>query len=154
MHARFRKQSFAISTAIVTLLLPHLHTLHLHDTLLFPSGRPLLSHLPEVALGRRASIDPRLSRLSVCKPSICTTDGDVQNEIELLVERRDVAIGLAPWVLQAGSVTVREGELAVRPEGFIKMRVHNLEEAGVDVREDVLVTPLYEVSTLRLKSAI
>jgi hypothetical protein len=151
MHAHFRKQLFTISTTIITLLLPHFHTLHLHNPLLFPGGRPLLSRLPEVALSRRTCINPGLSRLSVCKPSVCTTDGDVQNEVELLVERRDIAAGLAPWILQAGSVAIRERELAVGPEGLVEVRVHDLEETGVDVGEDVLVAPLYEVSTFEVE---
>jgi hypothetical protein len=94
---------------IVPLLLPHLDTLDAHFTILLPCRVPLVTGIPEVF-----------------KPTISTTDGDVQNKVEVLVKGRRVPASVAPRILETSTITVRERKLAILPEGLVKVRVHDL----------------------------
>ena len=111
---------------IVPLLLPHLDTLDAHFTILLPCRVPLITGIPEVSRSSGTSIKPRLAGCTILKPAISTTDGDVQNKVEVLVKGRRVPASVAPRILETSTITIREGKLAILPEGLVKVRVHDL----------------------------
>jgi len=130
------------STAIITFLLPHLDTLHDHLPILLPRWQPLILRIPEIPLRRHACINPWLSIDPILKPAIRAADRDIQNEVKVLIERRSVSTGLAPWVDQPRVVGVARGKIALLPKRFLEVRVEHLQQAAVDVGEEVLFAPL------------
>lgn len=133
-------------TSIVTRLLPHLDTLHLHIPLSLPSRIPLITSLPKLPLSIRTSIYPRFVRLAVFEPVVRSTDSDIQHQVEVLIERRVIFLGFCPWVEETRSVAGGEWEFAVVPHRLGEASVHYLEEAGVYVCVDVVFAPLIDVS--------
>jgi hypothetical protein len=126
----------------VPTLLPHLDTLDLHRATILPGRQPLILRLPEVELSPGAPVNPRLAALAILKPVVCRADRQVEHEVELLVERRRVALGVLPRVVETRAVGVGEREVAILEEGLVEVRVHDLEKTRVDVGEDVLLAPL------------
>jgi hypothetical protein len=126
----------------VPTLLPHRHTLNPHCAIILPSRQPLILRLPEVKLSPRAAVNPRLTALAILEPAVCRADSQVEHEVEVLVERRRVALGVRPGIVETRAVGVGEREVAVLEEGLVEVRVHDLQQARVDVGEDVLLTPL------------
>ena len=122
-------------------LLPHLDAPHPHLPILLPRGPPLVLRTPELAHCRRTPIDPRFAGHSVLEPAIRAADRHVEDEIERLVERGGVAAGLAPRIHQARSVGRRAFEIALRVAWAGEGDVQGLDEARVDVGEQVLLAP-------------
>ena len=122
-------------------LFPHLNLADFHLSLLLPSRIPNVLLLPEILWSRWGRIQPRLSTLSVLEPTIGTTDCNIHDQVEFLVEWSLLATGLRPDVLKSGAVGVGEWELTAFPEWFIKVGVQDLEETGVDVSEEILLGP-------------
>ena len=102
----------------------------------------MLLSLPEVLLGSLRAIEPRLVRLAILKPTVSSTNSDVDDEVEVLVKGRGVAASCSPGVIQAGTVAVSKGEVAVLEEWLVKVGIHDLEKTSVDVCEDVVLGPL------------
>lgn len=111
----------------------------------------MVSGLPEVVGSRGRAVNPWLAALTILEPTVGATDGDVEDEIELLVEWSLLAASGGPDVLKTGSVGVGQRELTTLPEWLVKVGVENLEETRVDVGEEVLLRPL-ETKGVRLCS--
>ncbi len=143
MHLVQKSSSENLLLVAITLP-PHLHLadLHLSRSGLLPRREPDVTLRPEVALRSRRSIDPWLARLSIFEPAVRATNGHVQNEIELLVERCLITASLGPDVLETGAVAVGQRESSTFPERLVEVRVEDLQETRVDVGEEVLLGPL------------
>jgi hypothetical protein len=141
LHKASCTSTLSLAT-VVTRLLPHLDTLDLHLAVLLPCRVPLLLSLPEVLLGSLRAIEPRLVRLAVLKPTVSSTNSDVDDEVEVLVKGRGVAASRSPGVIQTRTVAVSKGEVAVLEKWLVKVRVHDLKKTSVDVCEDVVLGPL------------
>jgi len=87
-------------------------------------------------------VNPWLTALAILEPAVGGTDSQVHDEVELLVEGSGVALGVLPGVVETGAVGIGLGEVSVLEEGLVEVRVHDLEQARVDVGEDVLLAPL------------
>lgn len=131
--------------SVVPFLLPHLRALDNHLTLLLPRRIPLAAGIPKVALGRVGLIHPWLALDAIFEPAIGAAHGDVENQVKVLVKRGAVAAGLTPRVHQSRAIGIGGREVALGPKGFVEVRIHDLEEARVDVGEDVLLGPLEAV---------
>ena len=59
-----------------------------------PSGIPAVASLPEVLLGIVAPIQPWLATLAILEPTVGSADGDVEDQVKLLVKWRIVSAGL------------------------------------------------------------
>jgi len=75
------------------------------------------------------------------EPAIRATDGHIEDEIEIFVERSVIAASEAPRVVEACTIAVRQRELTLGPEWFVEADIHDLEKASVDVGEDILLAP-------------
>lgn len=128
---------------LVALLLPHLDALDHHLAVVLPRRLPRLPAVPEIFLGRGRLIDPRLAGSPILEPTIGTTDGNVEDEVEFLIERRGEVAGLAPRVDQASAVAIGKREIAAGPERLVEVGVEDLEETSVDVSEEILLAPLH-----------
>lgn len=133
-------------TAVETLLLPHLDTLDLHLArvllgTLFPGWKPLVAGVPEFEWSVGSSVNPWLAGNVVLEPSIGTADGNVEDKVEVLVERSSVGTA-SPWVLKRGTVAGGRWEVALGPEWLVEVDVHDLKKTRVDIGEDVLLRPL------------
>ena len=102
----------------------------------------MVAGVPELLLRGGGLVDPGLAVDAVLEPAVGAADGDVEDEVEVLVEGGGVAAGLAPRIDDAGAVGVGEGEVPLLPERLVEVGVEDLQEAGVDVGEDVLFAPL------------
>lgn len=122
-------------------LLPHLDLADLHLSLLLPSRIPRVSRIPEISARRWGSVHPRLATLSILEPSIGTTNSNVHDKVEFLIEWSLLATGLGPDILKTGSVGVGKWELTALPEWLVEIGVKDLEETGVDVGEEILLGP-------------
>ena len=71
---------------LVASLLPHLDTLDAELSILFPGRVPFITSFPEIKLRRWAGVDPRLVLETVLEPAIGASDGDVEDQVELLIE--------------------------------------------------------------------
>lgn len=131
--------------SVVPFLLPHLRALDNHLTLLLPRRIPLAAGIPKVALGRVGLIHPWLALDAIFEPAIGAAHGNVENQEKVLVKRGAVAAGLTPRVHQSRAIGIGGREVALGPKGFVEVRIHDLEEARVDVGEDVLLGPLEAV---------
>lgn len=140
------QQQYKKLAAVVALLLPHLDALDKHLALVLPRGVPLVSGVPEVPPRSRTGVHPRLSGFAVLEPAVCAADGDVDDQVEVLVEGRGLAARLAPRVHEAGAVGIRQREMALLPEGLVEVVVHDLDQARVDIGENVLLAPLHAES--------
>ena len=150
LHALLRRLPPPNRTIIVSFLLPHSHPLdhHLTFALLFPSRQPLFSSIPKVLPRRVTSINPRLPTCTVLEPAIRTANSNIDDEIEVLVERRRSLTRLTPRVEQASAILTAERKVATRPQRCVEVRVQYLQEAGVNVCENVLLTPLQAESVI------
>ena len=130
------------STAVIPLLLPHLNTLDNHLSIGLPRRIPIVLSIPKVTACRGTLVNPRLATQSVLKPTIGAANGYVQDEVEVVVERCRVVAGLAPRVDEPRAVGVGQGEVATLPERLVEVRVQDLQQARVNVGEEVLLAPL------------
>jgi hypothetical protein len=137
-----RKMKDVLLILISITLLPHLDLADLHLSLLLPSRIPRVSGIPEISARRWGSVHPWLATLSILEPSIGTTDSNVHDEVEFLIEWSLLAAGLGPDILETCSVGVGEWELTTLPEWLIEVGVEDLEETSVDVSEEILLGPL------------
>jgi len=112
--------------------LPHLDALDLELTTLLPSWVPGVPGIPELERSVGGSVDPRLASDVVLEPTIGTTNSDVEDEVEVLVERSRVGTA-GPWVLERSTVAGGRWEVTFGPEWLVEVDVHDLEKAGVDV---------------------
>ena len=146
-HAGYRKPNLLFRGVWhVADLLPHLHRLDRHFGRLGLPGRvPLILSAQEI-LGRRLRlVHPRLTGRAILEPPIGTSNGQVDDEIEFLIEWR-VQVGVIdPRVGEGGAVGVGQRELSTGPEIFIERVVEDLQETGVDVSEEVFLTPLQAI---------
>lgn len=124
-------------------MLPHLDAFDNHLAIILPRRLPRLPTVPEILLGRGRLINPRFTGNPILKPTVCTTDGNVEDEVKLLVERRGKVAGLAPRVDQTSPVAIRKREITAGPERLIEVGVEDLEETSVDVSKKVLLAPLH-----------
>ena len=89
-----------------------------------PAVPPLVPRNPEIRHGRQRAVQPRLLPLAIGEPAVRSADSEVEGEVELLVERRDIVARVDPGVVEAhnvarGAVRVGSGELAALPEGLL-----------------------------------
>src|SRR2546421_235160 len=92
---------FSLTAVLIPVtLLPHcdLADFHLASTWCSPGWIPLIPRIPEVFLGGSAAINPRLSASTIFEPTVSSTDSDVQDEVEFLVEGSLFAASLGPVV--------------------------------------------------------
>lgn len=134
-----------LSAPIESLLLRDLDTLDLHHAIVLPGRLPLVTSVPEVAGSGRGSVDPWLAVHAVLEPAVRAADGDVDDEVEILVEWSAVTACLAPWVDDPRAVGVRGREVGLVPERLVEVDVGDLQETGVDEGEEVLRSPLETV---------
>jgi hypothetical protein len=109
---------------------------------ILPSGMPLVPGIPKLLHGRRALVHPGLVRHAVVEPSVCPAHGEVDDQVKFVVERGRFAARMLPRVVQPCAVGHGLGELAPLPHALFEGRVHDLEEAVVEVGEYVLFGPL------------
>lgn len=62
-------------------------------------------------------------RRDVRKPAVCGSDGDVEDQIEGLIEGCVCLAGRGPGVVGRGAVDRRAGEFTVGPEIFVVCKV-------------------------------
>ena len=82
-------------------LRPHLNRLHRHSPLVAftPCRQPLILRGPELLGGGDTFVAPGLVGETVFEEAIGGADGDVEDQVEWLVERRLVTTSLAPWIV-------------------------------------------------------
>jgi len=109
-------------------LAPHLYTLDREPSLVsFSPSRQPVGHAIEKFLGRRRTlVSPRLVSDALGEESIGAADGDVQNQVERLVERRVVLARLRPWVVQCRVVQELLTETAAIPHGLVESEEEDL----------------------------
>lgn len=73
--------------AFVSCLLPHFDGLDPELAFFLPRGIPLVLGFPEVEFRAWTGIDPWFTLHSVLEPSVRSSNSDVENEVERLVER-------------------------------------------------------------------
>ena len=95
-------------------------------------------------------VHPGLPALAVLEPAVSTANGHVEDEVEVLVEGRRVVAGLTPRIHKPRPVGRGHWEIATLPEGFVEICVQDLQQASVDVREQVLLAPLEAEGVERL----
>jgi len=130
---------------VVTLLLPDLDGLDLELWgSLVPGLQPRLPRIPEVLLGRRAVVNPRLSALSILEPAVLPTNRQVDDQIEVLIKRRVRSPSLTPRVDEDRAVGARQREVTSCPQPFVRVEVHvhDLQETRIKVGEEVFLAPL------------
>ena len=127
---------------MIPLLLPHLDAFDNHLSIILPCRVPVPLCVPEITSCGWTLINPRLPAQSVLEPAIGTANRNVQDEIEVLVKGRRVIACLTPWVDQPRSIRVGQREIPPLPEWLVEVCVQDLQQAGVDVRKEVLLTPL------------
>ena len=139
--------SLSVSILLIPHLLPHLYLLHNHLRL-FPSGKPLIFSINEIFGGCSGLINPRFPTLSILKPAIRATHGDIQDEIEFLI-KGCIDATCRPRVLDTGTVgSGGDLELASGPEILNERTVEDLQKAGIDVGEEIFFGPLDAESVL------
>ena len=90
-------------------------------------------------------IQPRFIASTIREPSIRTTDGNVHDEIEGLVERRDVLRAVLPRVGcrdEVGVILDDGREITALEERLVELEVERVRESGVDVDSEELRRPL------------
>jgi hypothetical protein len=108
-------------TTLITLLLPHLDTLDHHLAIILPRGLPCLPAVPEVLLSSGRLVNPWFAGKPILEPTVRTTDGNVEDKVELLVKRRSKVAGLAPRVDQSSSITIRKRKIPAAQSGWLKL---------------------------------
>ena len=140
-HYQKKSKRLLFKHRLITSLLPDLHLTD-HHLRLLPRRKPRIFGINEISRRRCRLINPRLPRLAVLKPAVRPTDRDIENEVKLLIKRRIDAASL-PGVLNGGAVRpCGDLELAAVPEVLDKRTVEHLQQAGVDVGEEVFLAPL------------
>ena len=130
------------STAMISLLLPHLDAFHNHLPLVFPCWIPILLCIPKVPSCSGTLVHPRLTAQTILEPAIGATNSHAEDEIEVLVEGCRVIASLAPWVNQPCPIRVGQGKVPTLPQWLVEVCIQDLKQAGVDVCEEVLFAPL------------
>ena len=74
--------------ALVALLLPNFDALDQQLASLLPSRIPLITSIPELLLSFRIKVDPGLAISPILEPAVRASDSNVQDQVEVLVERR------------------------------------------------------------------
>ena len=95
-----------------------------------------------------STVHPRLLALPVREPPVRASDRDVHDEIERLIERRNVGRPALPRVLEVDEVRpVRDDgrELAALEEGLVETEIHHVGQARVNVDAHELLVPLERV---------
>ena len=131
------------SATFVTFLLPHLDAVNDHLAIIFPCWIPLISCIPEILLCGRGLINPRLARLTVLEPAVCTPNRNIQNQVEVFVKRSSRIPSLTPRVNKPSPVRVRQRKVSTGVQRRIEIEVENLQKTSVNVGENVLLTPLH-----------
>lgn len=128
-------------------LLPHLHRRDGQLGLLgLPGWIPLILPGQEILGCSLRLVNPRLTGRAVFEPTIGTSHSQIDDEVELLIKRR-VQVGVVdPWVGESGPVGIGQRKLPTSPKILVERVVEDLQETGVDVGEEVLLTPLHTIS--------
>ena len=147
---RGTKPPRALVALVPIALLPHLHfaNLHLASALLLPRRKPLILGVPKVVFGSETVVGPGLSGFAVLKPAIGASNSNIQDQIEVLVKRRRVPASLTPRVNNPGAVAVVGRKVSAGPERLVKWSVEDLEELGIDIRENIFLGPFYAEGVL------
>src|SRR5271168_4449055 len=130
------------STAMISLLLPHLDTFHNHLAVVFPCRIPIILCIPKVTSCSGTLVHPRLTAQTVLEPAVGAANSHTEDEIEVLVEGSRIVAGLAPRVNQPCPIRVGQGKVPTLPQWLVEVCIQDLKQAGVDVCEEVLFTPL------------
>ena len=77
------------------------------------------------------------------EPAVRTTNANIKDEVEILIEWCGIVTSLAPWVDETSAVAVREREVATLPQWLVEVGVNHLKKTSVDVGEEVLLAPLH-----------
>lgn len=124
----------------MALLLPDLDSLDNELSIRLPGRLPLSTTLPELLLSVGGKVDPWLAVETITEPTVGTTDSDVDDEEEVLVEWSGLGSG-SPGVDQGSTIVSGGGEVSSLPESSVEVDVHDLEKTSVNVREDVPLGP-------------
>ena len=100
--------------------------------------------LPEIPCGKVAAVDPWLATLAIPEPAVLCTNGNVENEIELLIEWGIFSTGLPRVVVKCSVLGSHGGETALLPQRIVLVEfgVLDLPEAAIKVHENIILGPL------------
>ena len=81
---------------------------------------------------------------NLLEPAITGAHSNIEDEIEILIERRVHVGGILPRILEESRILDLRGEIASLPEIFARLEAHeeDLHEAAVEIRVDVVLGPL------------
>lgn len=121
-------------TSIVPLLLPHPHTFDLQRTAVrvLPSWVPRVLCGPKFALRQRARVYPRLTVYAVLEPSVRSSHGNIEDQIEVFIKWSRVTT-LRPRINNRCAIGLGERKLASFPERSVELVVEYLQQATVEV---------------------
>jgi hypothetical protein len=89
-----------------------------------------------------------MQEVDVLEVSICSSYGNVQNEVEILIKWGILVASLAPRIMQSTVVDNRLPKVSAIPHVIVlrlKIDEENLQQPVVDVSEKVLLTPLQAI---------
>jgi hypothetical protein len=114
------RKSRGIPKYLTRALVVHLHALDSHSSVIWlpPSGLPKLSSVPEFFRTSETAVAPRLVTHTIFPESVRATNGNIQDEVEFLVERSVSHAGLRPRIKQSGFIRLIFAELPTIPHGF------------------------------------
>jgi hypothetical protein len=98
--------------------------------------------LPEIPGSEVASVNPWLAAFAIKEPAVLRANGDVENQVELLVKGRILATPLPRVVVERAVLGCQAIEAALLPQRLIELGVLNLLESAVQVHEHVVLCPL------------
>lgn len=98
--------------------------------------------LPELLSRVLGCVQPRLPVIPVLEPAVGATNGQVEDQVEFLIERGVIPASLGPGVDEGCSVGVCRREPASLPHWLCEGSVHDHHKAVVDICEEVLLRPL------------
>jgi hypothetical protein len=109
-------------------------------------GALTVSGIPKVESGSISTgIDPWFVGLAILEPAIRASNGDIEDQIEGLIERGGFVGSLAPRIEEGGAIVVGYWEFASLPERSVEVGVKDLHEPGVDIGVEMGRSPLEAV---------
>jgi len=113
-------QASAYRDQLASTLLVHLHALDSHSPgiTLTPGRQPELARIPELLRCSQTSVTPWLVPNAVLEEAVGTADGNIEDQIELLVEWSVAHACLGPRVEESGLVRLVRAKVAAVPHGL------------------------------------
>jgi len=122
-------------------LLPHLDALDDHLAILLPGRVPFVPAVPEIFPFRLAAVHPRLAMLAILEPAVGGTHGNVEDQVEWVIEGGIPSSCLRPGVDILGAIPIGKRKSAALPQPLVEVGGEHLEQSRVDVGEDVVLAP-------------